>query len=563
MPERPQINLYWPGNRKWRFWPLALVLMAVMAAVPAFAEESAPQPVPEAAAPATPGVETPAGTPATGAMQGLIPAGGGEVWIDHRELSPVEKKTGLRFDRGWFLFGQLAGGFWKGKYLTRKSVGSHFGPGGYTTVDSAGAFHNDPREVDYVYSANAGVGRFITPNWSVEFNFAAAVGIKKGPDGKSPFGVAVPANSGDRVSSGSFYHIRNRFYLYDFDPERRLFAFFGAGVTQFNDAYYLPGQPRSFVPDAKTTVFAPSISAGGGLTLIDSPNARVYFESGFYQTFKVQPLDSNQIYTFGIGVSFPLDARTYQESDVQTVALVEVSTANGGHLIMVEDNPLAPVTPGMSRMRIITPEEMRLIAYQNAVAGPPIPHDALEPPHRDGIDFAMDTVILSGMVAGFKRALNITSARGLLKGGYKLWPGYVNNVPPLDDGNPFYTNYILHPYVGALYYMYYRDRGYSRIASSCGSFLVSAVHEFLVEAVYQKPSGIDVLVTPGLGVPLGILMDETAVSWARSDSSLKKVAANFLNPMLGMPFSRFRRGPYYHPETDKVFTLQWNWQFSS
>ena len=92
---------------------------------------------------------------------------------------------------------------------------------------------------------------------------------------------------------------------------------------------------------------------------------------------------------------------------------------------------------------------------------------------------------------------------------------------------------------------------------------MSAVHEFLIEAVYQKPSGIDVLVTPGVGVPLGMVMDETAVRWSRSDSTAKKIAANFLNPMIGMPFARFRRGPYYHPETDKVFTLQWNWSFSS
>ncbi len=477
---------------------------------------------------------------------GSTSEGAGRIWVDSRELSDAERRNGLRFDRGWFLFGQLGGGFWRGRYLTRQSPGSGFGGG--------------TPEVDAVYSANAGIGRFMTPDWSVEFNFSASVGIKNA-QGKITSGMANPPNSGTRVSSNSFYHIRNRFYLYDFDPERRLFAFFGAGVTQFNDAYYLPDQPRVFVPDAKATVFAPSISGGAGVTLFDASYARFYFEAGYYHTFSVDRLDSNQISTLGIGFSFPLDARVYSEDDVQTLSPGPSSPEKQAFIL--ENDQLAPVMPAMNHPKTITSEELRLIAYQQAAQGPPIPRDALEPPSRNGLDFAVDTMLLSGMLMGFKRALNVTSARGLLKGGYQLWPHNVSQVPPIPDGNRFYTNFVLHPYVGALYYMYYRDRGYSRVASGVGSFLVSAVHEFLIEAVYEPPSGVDIIATPGFGVPLGILMDETSVEWARSDSTLKKIAAHFINPMIGMPFARFRRGPYYNPENDKVFTLQWNWRFSS
>ncbi len=481
----------------------------------------------------------------------LPPEGDGEIWVDHRELSDAEKRTGLRFDRGWFMLGHLGGGFWQGRYLTSRSPGAYLTPDGYLGTQ--------PSEVNIVYNANVGVGRFITPRWSLEINFAASVGIHD-QDGVSPAGIPNPAGSGTRVSSVSLYHLRNRFYLYDFDAERRFYVILGGGVTQFNDAYFLPGRPKAFDVDNKATFMAPSLSTGAGLTVFDTSMARLYLESSIYQTFSTKYLDSNQVYTFGAGFSFPLDGRVYTEADVQVATLRDIH-GRSGTLIMVETDPLAPVTPGMSGARIMSPEEMRLIGYRRVVEGPQIPKDALEPPVHDGLDYAVDTLVLSAMVIGFKRALNITGARGMLKGAYSQWPDHVSVVPPWNDGNPFYTNWILHPYAGALYYMYYRDRGYSRIASSIGSFLVSAFHEYIAEAVYEPASGIDLIITPGLGVPLGMLMDETSVRWARSSSTPKKIAAYFMNPMLGMPFARFRRGPYYDPAKDPVFSLQWNWNF--
>ncbi len=536
-----------PGRPQFLSIFLFSLISAISGALPLHAQGPGEPP---AAAPAEARTEAP---PAPAADDsGPVPV---TVWQDHREITAMEHRTGLRFDRGWFLLGQLSGGFWRGRYLTPGSVGAYLQPEGFMANPGA-----DPSEVNVVYSANVGVGRYLHPRWSLEFNFAAAVGIH-GTDGTSAFGTPVPAGSGDRVSSVSLYHLRNRFYLYDFDEQRKLYFMLGGGVTQFNDAYFLPGRPKSFVPESKSTIFAGSLSSGGGVTLLDTENGRVYFEGNYYHTFAVRNLDSNQVYTFGLGFSFPMDARVYTEADVAQAAGFLIHPPAPGRLTYVETDPFAPVTPGLHAARILSPEELRLIAYQSEAEGPLIPRDALEPPSRNGLDYTVDSLAMMAVVVGFKRALNVTSARGLLKGGYTLWPDYVTQMPPWNDGNPFYTNWILHPYVGSLFYMYYRNRGYSRIASAFGSFLQSAAHEYIAEAVYEIPSGIDIILTPGLGVPLGMLFDETSVRWARSSSTPKKIAAYFMNPMLGMPFARFRRGPYYDPAQDPVFSMNWNWHF--
>lgn len=520
---------------------LILLVFICSVAVPAFqaAAESADETV----------ADTPPASSSLSPESSVISgeaAGSFRLWGEERQPSQSELRSGHRFDRGWFLLGSLAGGFWRGHYLTPGSVGGYLTPDGFRG--------ERPPEVDIVYSANVAGGRFITPYWSLEINFAAAVGLKR-QKGRVAFGISDPPGSGDRVSSISAYHLRNRFYLYDFDAERRFFAIFGAGWTQFNDSYYLP---HTSTTEAKSTIFAPSISSGAGLTLLHTENSLVYVEGNHYHTFSTKNLDSSQVYTFGIGLSFPLDSRIYTEADVGEVAFSR--PGQPAQAAWLDAGPLSPVLPGMHRQRILSTEDLRLIAYQNAT-GPGIPRDALMPPVRSGLDFTVDTIVISGVIMGFKRALNVTSARGLLRGGYERWPDNVSQVPPWNDGNQFYTNWILHPYAGAVYYMYYRDRGYSRLASSLGSFLVSAVHEYLIESIYEPPSGIDIILTPGLGVPLGIIMDDTSVQWARSDSGLKRTAAYFLNPMLGMPFARFRRGPYYDPSADNPWTLKWNWNW--
>lgn len=89
---------------------------------------------------------------------------------------------------------------------------------------------------------------------------------------------------------------------------------------------------------------------------------------------------------------------------------------------------------------------------------------------------------------------------------------------PLWDGDYLKTNLVQHPVFGAPTYLYYRAKGYDRAGSSLASFELSALYEYTVEGWMQPPSITDVILTPSLGVPLGIVLEETSKLLAKSDS---------------------------------------------
>jgi Domain of unknown function (DUF3943) len=103
--------------------------------------------------------------------------------------------------------------------------------------------------------------------------------------------------------------------------------------------------------------------------------------------------------------------------------------------------------------------------------------------------------------------------------------------PPLNDGDSFRTNYVEHPFAGMTFYLYFRARGYDRMSSGLGSFMLSALFEYTIEGWQQSPSFNDVIATPGLGVPIGIAVDETS-SWLTSrNSPFLKVVGYMIDPM--------------------------------
>lgn len=102
--------------------------------------------------------------------------------------------------------------------------------------------------------------------------------------------------------------------------------------------------------------------------------------------------------------------------------------------------------------------------------------------------------------------------------------------PPVDDGDPFLTNYIEHPLVGMTYYLYYRARGYDRRSSIFGSFMLSTLFEYTVEGWQQPPSFNDLILTPGIGVPLGIILEESSNWLAKRDSQFLRALSYIVNP---------------------------------
>lgn len=83
-----------------------------------------------------------------------------------------------------------------------------------------------------------------------------------------------------------------------------------------------------------------------------------------------------------------------------------------------------------------------------------------------------------------------------------------NFVNPVWDKDDFYINYVLHPYWGATYYIRARERGLDQTSSFVYSTMMSAMYEFGVECIAEKPSIQDLIFTPALGSLLGAYVFE-------------------------------------------------------
>ena len=86
------------------------------------------------------------------------------------------------------------------------------------------------------------------------------------------------------------------------------------------------------------------------------------------------------------------------------------------------------------------------------------------------------------------------------------WKKWWKNVSrePVWDKDDFFLNYVTHPYFGAVYYMGARSAGAGAGYSFLYSFILSTFFwEYGVEALAERPSIQDLIVTPGCGAILG------------------------------------------------------------
>ena len=99
------------------------------------------------------------------------------------------------------------------------------------------------------------------------------------------------------------------------------------------------------------------------------------------------------------------------------------------------------------------------------------------------------------------------------------------------DGDRFTTNWIAHPAFGAYSYLYYRAKGYDRFTSAFGSVVQSTLFEYTIEGVIQSPSIHDLVITPGIGVPAGMVLEETS-NWLEStNSGVLRAVSYVINPV--------------------------------
>ena len=86
---------------------------------------------------------------------------------------------------------------------------------------------------------------------------------------------------------------------------------------------------------------------------------------------------------------------------------------------------------------------------------------------------------------------------------------WLSNVQqPRWDHDHWFVNYVGHSYVGALYYMRARERGFDKVGSLVYATVASAAYEFGVEALFERPSYQDLIVTPVGGTLVAILIFE-------------------------------------------------------
>jgi uncharacterized protein DUF3943 len=127
---------------------------------------------------------------------------------------------------------------------------------------------------------------------------------------------------------------------------------------------------------------------------------------------------------------------------------------------------------------------------------------------------------------------------------------------PIWDGDYVKTNLVQHPIFGAGVYLYYRANGYDRTASSLASIGLSALYEYTVEGWMQSPSITDLILTPGLGIPLGIVLEETSNLLAESDNQFIRGLSYAVNPArVFIPDGQIA----WHTLLGRTVTLQFSW----
>ncbi len=99
------------------------------------------------------------------------------------------------------------------------------------------------------------------------------------------------------------------------------------------------------------------------------------------------------------------------------------------------------------------------------------------------------------------------------------------------DGDRFKTNWVAHPAFGAYSYLYYRAKGYNHYTSALGSIVQSTLFEYTIEGVIQSPSIHDLVITPGIGVPLGMVLEETSDWLETRQSGFLHAMGYIVNPV--------------------------------
>lgn len=163
----------------------------------------------------------------------------------------------------------------------------------------------------------------------------------------------------------------------------------------------------------------------------------------------------------------------------------------------------------------------------------PAPLADAQPPTKTvkSRDFIKDSAVYYGSIWAFRFFYVRNKNARIYDTSPSDWWKNITQAPVTNDGDRFFTNYIVHPFAGYVSYLYYREMGYGFWGSALGSALQSTLFEYTVEGLVETPSLPDLLSTPGIGVLAGAAAEALSDRLYGTGNTAAKVLAHVVNPM--------------------------------
>jgi hypothetical protein len=173
----------------------------------------------------------------------------------------------------------------------------------------------------------------------------------------------------------------------------------------------------------------------------------------------------------------------------------------------------APPPGTIARVGSLTPEAVA----DEALAGP-------STARRDWQGLGRDTAFFVGyevMAAGTLYLLPERVTQWTVEQRRTSLQRWWENVRhPQWDTDHWSLNYLGHPYFGAIAYVRARERGFEPLGGFGYAAVLSGLYEYGIEALFERPSYQDLLVTPVGGLLLGALLFDPIRKHIRRKSAL-------------------------------------------
>jgi hypothetical protein len=138
-------------------------------------------------------------------------------------------------------------------------------------------------------------------------------------------------------------------------------------------------------------------------------------------------------------------------------------------------------------------------------------------------------IVLLAVTAALPKSWTGWSATFVQDGADNLGEAWTN--PPVMDDDGWFHNYVGHPYGGSLYYNSVRSQGASVPESFLTSLVLSTQWEYIFEAVAERPSIQDLVITPVVGSALGELIHSMTTRMRQNGTTaFEKIFIAVLNP---------------------------------